>query len=196
MYALADVIRQSGTRFRIIRENVPDRTEIGLKNRETVTGRSYIGFLPKTDIKAGDILVSPSEDIFYVVETETQFVRQEAIQLKAFIQSEREHHADEQSSAPTFNIQNAYGSVIGTNNQATINYNSAISELKERVASDASEDKEQLEKIVSLLEMVVNDQVRPSKGLFSRFSEVMERNSWIAGSVANAILNWLLSKTL
>ena len=195
MFALANVIKQNGTKFRIVREDVPDRTELGVRNRDA-TGKSYIGFLPKTDIKAGDILVSPSEDIFYVIETETQFVRQEAIQLKAFIQSEREHNAAEQSSSAIFNIQNAYGSVIGTNNQATINYNSAIGELKERVASDTSEDKEQLEKIVSLLEMVVNDQVPPSKGLFSRFSEVMERNSWISGSVAGAILAWLTSKIL
>lgn len=196
MYALTNAIQRNGTMFRVVRKGVPDRTELGLKNRETATGRSYIGFPPKTDIKTGDILVSPSEDVFYVVETETQFVRREAAQLKAFIQSERELKVAEQPSAAVFNIQNAYGSVIGTNNQATINYNSAVSELKEKVASDTSEDKEQLEKIVSLLEMVVNDQVPPSKGLFSRFSEVMERNSWIAGSVANAILNWLLTKTL
>ena len=69
-------------------------------------------------------------------------------------------------------------------------------ELRQAVASDTSTDKEQLEKIVDLLEMVINDQVPPSKGLFSKFREIMERNSWITGSVANALMNWLLTKTL
>lgn len=33
-----------------------------------------------------------------------------------------------------------------------------------------------------------------SKGLFSRFSEVMGRHSWLPNSVAGAILSWLMTK--
>lgn len=193
---LEDAIRRHGLDFELSRADLPYRVVTGLKNHEKETGKPYIGFMPGTDVKAEDILVSPSGDTYYVTETETQFNRKEPFQLKAFFQTEREHQAAKQSSSSVFNIQNAYGSIIGTNNQATINYTSAVSELKEAVAADTSADKEQLEKIVSLLEMAVNDQVPLSKGLFSKFREVMERNSWITGSVANALISWLLTKTL
>lgn len=191
-----NAIRQHGVDFKLSREGAPDRMETGIKTREESSGRRFIGFIPGTDVKAGDTLLGPSGETYYVIETDIQYARNKVIQVKAFIQNEQERNSTNQPSAAVFNIQNAYGSVIGTNNQATINYNSAVSELKERVASDTSEDKEQLEKIVSLLEMVVNDQVPPSKGLFSKFSEVMERHSWISGSVAGAILSWLTSGNL
>ena len=51
-----------------------------------------------------------------------------------------------------------------------------------------------MEKVIALLEMVVNNQVPASKGLFSKFSELMERHSWLSGSVASTILGWLMSK--
>ncbi len=66
--------------------------------------------------------------------------------------------------------------------------------MKERVEQEQSEDKEDLKKIISLLEMVVNEQVPPSKGLFSKSSAVMERHSWIANSVAATVLSWLMSQ--
>ena len=151
--------------------------------------------MPDVDVKAGDILTNSNGDTYRIISAEMQFLRGAPHYLQAFYQTEQERNAAKQSSAPVFNIQNAYGSVIGSGNQATINYNSAISELKQAVSSDTSADKEQLEKIVSLLEMVVDGQVPPSKGLFSKFRDVMERNSWITGSVANALLSWLLTKT-
>ncbi len=81
--------------------------------------------------------------------------------------------------------------IFGSGNTATINYNNSIQDIKKAIAESESTDKEELKQIVSLLEMVVNNQVPASKGLFSRFSEVMERNSWITGSIAGALLPWL-----
>lgn len=185
-----DFLNRHGIDYTICREHEPDRKAAGLPDK------GYIMFKPEADVQRLDILVNPAGETYRVIKTETEFVFREPQCLKAFYQTEQENNAAKQSPAPVFNIQNAYGSVIGTNNQATINYNSTISELKEKVASDESADKEQLEKIVSLLEMVVNDQVPPSKGLFSKFRDVMERNSWITGSVASALISWLLTKTL
>lgn len=179
-----------GINYTLQRQNKPVREECGLPEK------GYIVFRPGTDIVKSDVLTNPVGETYHVVRAETEFAYGKPHFLKVFYQTEREYSAAEQSSQPIFNIQNAYGSVIGTGNQATVNYNSAVSELRQAVASDTSADKEQLEKIVDLLEMVVNDQVPPSKGLFSKFREIMERNSWITGSVANALMNWLLTKTL
>jgi len=184
-----DFLKNQGIRYTLYRQDEPRRAEVGLPCK------GYVMFSPEVDVREMDILVNPIGETLHIVRTETDFAYQKPHFIKAFYQTEQEYSAVKQPSNPVFNIQNAYGSVIGTNNQATINYNSAVSELKEKVAADTSGDKEQLEKIVSLLEMVVNDQVPPSKGLFSKFREVMERNSWITGSVANALLGWLLTKT-
>lgn len=166
-------LQSHGVKYSVQRSNLPIREETGLPDK------GHIGFMPDVDVKAGDILTNPNDDTYHITKVEMQFFHGAPHYLQAFYQIEQELNAAKQSSAPVFNIQNAYGSVIGTGNQATINYNSAISGLKRAVSSDTSADKEQLEKIVSLLEMVVNDQVPPSKGLFSKFRDVMDRNSWI-----------------
>lgn len=185
-----DFLQPHGINYTLHRKKEPVREERGLPDK------GYIMFRPGTDIGQSDVLTNPAGETYHVVRTETEFAYGKPHFLKAFYQTEWEHSAAKQSSSPVFNIQNAYGSVIGTGNQATINYNSAVSELRKAVASDTSTDKEQLEKIVDLLEMVVNEQVPPSKGLFSKFRKIMERNSWITGSVANALMSWLLTKTL
>lgn len=185
-----DFLRPYGINYTLRRQNEPDREERGLPD----TG--YIMFRPGTDIVESDILINPVGETYHVVRTETEFAYGKPHFLKVFYRTKQEYSATKQSSPPVFNIQNAYGSIIGTGNQATVNYNSTVHELRQAVASDTSTDKEQLEKIVDLLEMVINDQVPPSKGLFSKFREIMERNSWITGSVANALMSWLLTKTL
>lgn len=188
------LLRSMGIDYLVRRAGCPDRTEKGLINREQDTKRAYVGFMPDTDIAVGDILENPAGDLFYVIETQTQFFQSQPHQLKAYYQTEVERKTASKSSQSVFNIGTAYGSVIGNENQAVINYNSSIQDLKEKVAQSDSQDKETMEKIVSLLEMVVNNQVPPSKGLFSKFSTVMERHSWLSNSVAGTILAWLMSK--
>ncbi len=75
----------------------------------------------------------------------------------------------------------------------SISYNESLSNLKNEVQNSDSTDKEELQEIVQLLEMIVNNKVPASKGIFSKFSEIMERNSWITGSVMSTILSWLTS---
>lgn len=97
-------------------------------------------------------------------------------------------------NSPTFHINNAYGSVIGTQQNVTLNYKSSLSQLKSDVNECNSEDKESLQKIVSLLEMILDNQVPPNKGIFSKFSAVMERNSWFTSAVSSTIMSWLMTQ--
>lgn len=191
---LESFLKTMGINYLVKRKGCDDRFEKGLINREQDTGRAYIGFVPGKDIAVGDILENPAGDLFYVIELQTQFFQGEPHQLKAYYQTEVERKSSSQPSQSIFNIGTAYGSVIGNENQAVINYNSSVQDLKEKVEQSESPDKESMEKIVTLLEMVVNNQVPPSKGLFSKFSDVMERHSWLSSSVAGTILAWLMSK--
>ena len=188
MSFIESFLNEHGIEYTINR-NGSIHTEIGLPN--SIDGDKCICFYPNADIMPLDSITNHAGDEYFISEVETVFQGKNPAYLKATYKTQAQAVKNEQT---VFNIQNAYGSVIGTGNQATINYNSAVSELRKAVASDTSADKEQLEKIVDLLEMVVNDQVPPSKGLFSKFSAVMERHSWISNSMAGTILSWLLSQ--
>lgn len=98
------------------------------------------------------------------------------------------------SEIPTgnvFNIENATNSVIGTQANVTMNIEHSIQEAKEQINSSTSEDKEELHQIISLLEMVVNNQIPAQKGLLSKFSATIQRNSWIASPITSIFLKWL-----
>lgn len=96
-----------------------------------------------------------------------------------------------QTFGSVFNIQNAYSSVIGNGNQTTVNQCPAIQELRLHVETDTSNDKELLMEIVDLLEKIIEGEISFSKGMFSKFSAVMERNPWMASAASETLLAWM-----
>ncbi len=95
------------------------------------------------------------------------------------------------STSNIFNIENATNSVIGTQTTVTLNINNAIQEARTQVESCQSDDKAELHQIINLLEMITSEQVPVKKGLFSKFSGIIQRNSWIASPITSILLNWL-----
>ena len=63
--------------------------------------------------------------------------------------------------------------MIGTSNTVTIDYQTSLSDLRTRVVSESTPDKEQMEKLVNLVEMIVNEQIPAQKGVLSKFSTLM-----------------------
>ncbi len=115
-------------------------------------------------------------------------------QLKCFIETFTEYNSQKQTASSIFNIGTAYGSVIGTQSTVNMTYNESIQNAKQQLEASNSPDKEELTQVINLLEMIVNNQVPAQKGIFSRFSAVLERNSWITGSITSALLGWLTSQ--
>lgn len=191
---LMDTFFQShGIQMEIERNGEVIADTIGLPNYEKATGRAYIGFRPGTDVASGDVVINPSGDRFYIVDTESSYFQKQLQQIKTYSISEREYLSQKQQSPSTvFNIGTAYGSVIGTANTATINYQSNIEELRKLVSDDTSPDREQMERLLDLLQMVVDNQVPAQKGLFAKFSAVMEKHSWLSSAVASTLLSWLM----
>lgn len=188
-------LNMNGVEVSIERNGTALQTVKGLFN-STEDHRKYCGFLPGTDIKPNDWIIKvETGERFYVLDTESRSFNGRLSCINAYYQTAVEYkNSNKNSQQSVFNIQNAYGSVIGSGNNATINYNNSIQDIKKSIAESKSPDKDELDQIVSLLEMVVNNQVPASKGLFSKFSEVMERNSWITGSIAGAVLSWLTAR--
>lgn len=188
-------ITTHGIMFQIERNGKIVSEALGLPNHESSTSKPFIGMLQDADVAIGDWLINPNNDRFYVTDKISDYAFSEFQQYKIFYLTEAQYNSRQKiDSAPTFHIENAYGSVIGTQTGVTLNYGTAIREARNQVESTDSSDKEDLQQIINLLEMVVNDQVTPHKGLFSKFSAVMERNSWITGSISAALLSWLTSQ--
>lgn len=187
------LLARLGQNFQIERNNQIISSLKGLINRETDTKRDYVGFTPGSDVKAGDWIINPVNERFYVEETITAFEMKSPLELRAFTISEAKFKAKVESQV-SFHIENAYGSVIGTQAVVNMNYNDTIKATREQIKNSETSDKTELEQIIALLEMVVNNQVPPQKGLFSKFSAVMERNSWITGSISSALLGWLTTQ--
>lgn len=183
----------SGLQMKIERNGEVVFEAIGLPNREKATKRQYIGFRPGVDVKAGDVIVNPAGERLHIMDTQASFFQKELQQIKCYYLTEHEYaEKNNQTRANVFNIGNAYGSIIGTDNVATINYETSLSNLRERVANEAGPDHEQMEKLVNLLQMVIDGEVPAQKGLLSKFSATMERHSWLSSAVASTLLTWLM----
>lgn len=186
-------MKAHGITITVKRSGELDREERGLPNHDATTNRSYIGFFPGTDIKPNDVLVNTSGDKMYVVDVKTDYFRGKPEQLLAFYQTEAEHDASQPAST-IFNIMgDAYGVNVGDNNTTIINYTKSIEALKEKAGKTEGPDKESIQRIIELLEMIVDNQLPPSKGLFSKFSEVMERHSWLTNAISSTLLAWLMT---
>lgn len=195
MSIASNFIKSRGITFQIERNGNIISESLGLPNHEKATGKAFIGMLENADVAVGDWLINPNKERFYVEDKISDYAFNEFQQYKLFYLTEAQYKSQNvHMNNATFHIVNAYGSVIGTQANVTLNYNDSIQNAKKQITSLDSPDKEELQKIISLLEMMVNNQLPPQKGLLSKFSSVMERNSWITGTIASTLLNWLTTQ--
>lgn len=187
-------IRKHGIVFKVERNSAIIAEYQGLPNHEKSTSKQYIAFAPNADIQSGDWIINPTGQKLFVLDTSTTYVHGESNQLKAYYETYMEHKSKNESATNIFNIGTATGSVIGLQSIVHMSYNESIQDAKQKIESSNSNDKEELRQILNLLEMIVNNQIPPQKGLFSKFSDVLERNSWITSSIASALLSWLTAQ--
>lgn len=153
-------------------------------------GKPRIDFENSVDVKSADWIVNSAGERLYV----TELVPISDVYKSCYYIAEHEYNRSKQSN-PTFSINatTIENSIIGTQANATINLNGQIQKMKKDIAESSSSDKEELMQIVSLLEQLQNSKEPIPRGILSKFSAVMERNSWISGSIAGFLLNLLLT---
>lgn len=186
-------LQMNGQEFRVERNNAIIATYDGLTNTSS-SGEQYIGFPPSSDVQQGDWLINVVGERFYVRDKKTEFITGQPNELKAYYDTESQYkNKQNQTPSTVYNIGTANSSVFGSYNNISISYAESLSYMKTEVQKSDSPDKEELQEIVTLLEMIVNNKIPISKGIFSKFSDVMERNSWITSSIISTILGWLIS---
>lgn len=109
--------------------------------------------------------------------------------------TEQEYNMSKNNS-PIFNINanTIENTIIGNQTNATINLDNFLSKMKREIESSNSNDKKELLEIVSLLKEINQSNKPIEKGFLSKFSDVMERNSWITSSVSGFLLNLFLTQ--
>lgn len=187
-------ISDRGVMFKVERNGQVISELKGLQSMEENSSKKIIRFPPGSDVKNGDWVINPANERLYVVDVITQYAFGVESELRAYYKTTAETKSEHQSPANIFNIGTANNSVIGTQSIVTMNINSSIQEAKEQIASSNSNDKEELQQIITLLEMVANNQIPAQKGLLSKFASVIQRNSWIASPISSILLNWLLTQ--
>lgn len=188
-------IENQGILFHIERNGAKISTAKGLPNHEKSTGKQYIGFLPETSVMPDDWLINPNGEKFFVEDVQSSYAFGEFQQYKAFYLTEVEYKKiTVPNSSVIFNIGSATGSVIGTQSVVNFNYTNTISELKKQIESFDSPDREELKKITNLLEMIVNNELPPQKGMFSKFADILKRNDWFTNPMMSALFGWLTSQ--
>ena len=194
MHNLDVFLQNFGQEFSVERNGEVVATHEGLPNKESNGGTKYIGFRPGVDIQPGDWVINTSGERFYVKNRETQSPFGKPYQLKIYYDTEFDYNRQQSTTQTVFNITNASGSVIGNYNNVSISYTKTLNELRDKVENNDSPDKTELQNIVKLLEMIVDNKVPVSKGIFSKFSDVMERHSWITSAIASTILTWMTTR--
>jgi len=177
---LDDMMGLTGEEFEITRDG-EKRTVKGVKNRQKATNRSYVQFYPGTDVKAGDILIRKlSGDEWLVVEIDHQAIQGKLFSVNAYYQTSFEREKPSVQSV-SYTFHNSSNIIAGSQATATMNVN--IGEIEVAIEKNGGTDKAELLAMVMEIKEAFEKQDTLSKGSLARFSETLEKHSWITGSL-------------
>ncbi|MCM3257030.1 hypothetical protein M3664_04445 [Paenibacillus lautus] len=97
----------------------------------------------------------------------------------------------QKSSAMHFNIGTVYGSNIGTQGSAHVDNVFNFEKVDQLIEERGGKDKEALKEMIEEIKEFFEDSEKVKKGSLSKFSELMEKNSWITGAIAQMGLGFL-----
>lgn len=100
----------------------------------------------------------------------------------------------EKTSSMQFNIGTIYGSNIGTQGNAHIDNVFNFDKIDQMIEERGGEEKEELHNMINEIRELFEDSEKVKKGSLSRFSELMEKHSWITGAVSQMGLGFLTGR--
>ena len=86
--------------------------------------------------------------------------------------------------------------IVGSQANATINIGNSFEEIRKYIdaASVSEQDREDLQKLVNAVEAAIDNDMRLSKGIFQKYSRLLEKHEPIIAAIAQPIIQWLLGK--
>lgn len=156
-----------------------------------VCGKDYpntIQTLEPTEIYDGDILKLLNKE-YLIVDAQPKIHENVLCYYMAKFKSESENS----NISNTFNIGTVHNSIVGNQQNAVMNFENSITNLRD-IVSQKSEDKEQLEKFVNYLEALLENNDKIEKSNFEKFSDLLAKHSDIALAIGNTIFQWIIRK--
>ena len=156
-----------------------------------VCGKDYpntIQTLEPTEIYDGDILKLLNKE-YLIVDAQPKIHENVLCYYMAKFKSESENS----NISNTFNISTVHNSIVGNQQNAVMNFENSITNLRD-IVSQKSEDKEQLEKFANYLEALLENNNKIEKSNFEKFSDLLAKHSDIALAIGNTIFQWIIRK--
>lgn len=100
----------------------------------------------------------------------------------------------EKQATMQFNIGTVYGSAIGTQGSAHVENVFNFEKVDQLIEERGGEDKEALRGMIEEIKEFFEDSEKVKKGSLSKFSELMEKHSWITGAVSQMGLGFLTGR--
>lgn len=170
----------SGEDFEIVRGG-ETRPMQGTRNKQKGTNRRFVKFYPDTDVKVGDILIRKiSGDKWDVVEVDPDIISGQVFSVNAYYQTDLEREK-QQPQAVSYTFNNSSNIIAGS--QAIVTMNVDIGKIEAEIGERGGPDKEGLLAMVMEIKQAFEKQDTLSKGSLARFSETLEKHSWITGSL-------------
>ena len=181
---LTNMIERFGQKFSVDRDGICLGETKGIYDGS----KDVVSFKPDTDIRPGDVIRSDFGESYVITKVQTLTERGRPHHKEAKCKDQNEIELAQTSSV--FNIGTVNNSVIGNGNYVSVSLDS----IRSQIAEKGGEDAEALTEIVELLNKILNNQVPIKQGMFSKFSEVLERHSWLSGSMASAFIDFLMQR--
>lgn len=154
-------------------------------------GQPRIDYENHVNLVSGDWIINSSGQRLFITQT---FNLSQYYKSSNYITEYEYNLRNQNSTVYNINANSIDNSIIGNQSNAVININTQLDKIKSDIENSSSTDKEELLKIVKLLEEIISKQEPVKKGFLYKFSEVLQRNSWITGSIASLLLNMFLSQ--
>ncbi len=180
-----DLVYNAGKKYSIFRNDTKIATVTGLYHDK------YSADLPyNCDVQINDIIKSDITGFEFIV---TDITKEPTIMGDEidFIHVEGTKPTAQENQNFIFNVNNAYGSAFGPNS-SSIYQCASVDDLYKVISANGAK-REDFQELIDTLKTNLNSgNCKP--GMLSKFSGIMQKNSWITAPISSLLLNYFMGR--
>ncbi len=148
---------------------------------------NMISFDPDVDVQINDDIFCPLKNKHYIItNTDIALFNGEPHRLDAYF----ENNFSTKTATTVFNTYNPNNSVIGNQQNVTLNINDCFNNLQDQITKQ-NEDKEELQELLNILKTELSNNTF-NKSKLSKFNQLISKHiSWLMPMISQIITAWL-----
>ncbi|EHR33475.1 hypothetical protein [Helcococcus kunzii] len=155
-----------------------------LPNKDDKSQEKFLMLYVGTDIESSDKVILPDGKQVTIQEVETQYWHRQPSVLHAY------YDRSPEKSNQIFNINSVSNSNIGNYN--TVNIGLTFEEIRNLINENSNiNDRESLNELVNELENITNNSKELKPGIFAKFANTLQKNSWISGPLGQILVSYI-----